>query len=231
MKYRRLISIFAGAIFLAFGGAASAAIMYSIEGAAPAQIVDPLADAQTAPDYYDYPFEAASGNPDFGPVDDTVFFWLYTDTGTGDLSLGMIFDKRIADGLLPDGSTGNGGTMNLNTSGMPGTAFISDEDDPGDVTGGLIDGNETWGWNRFNTDGAVVSGLEDSTWIIEIDFNSWSGVDGGFFFLTGPSPTDPTAIAFDPEETLVIIAKVPEPTSLVLLALGLLGLGARRKFD
>ena len=226
MRLGRLIVTLASVVLFASGGSASAAIVYSIESGVVSQSVNPLADAQTAAGYYDYPFEAASGNPDFGPEDDTAFFWLYTDTGTGVLSLGMIFDKRNPAG------TGDGGNMNLTTSGMPAGTFVSVEDDPPEVGVDLVNGTEGWGWNAFNTDGGMVSGLEGTTWIIDIVFNSFAGLENGFFFLTGPDPLNPTKIALDIEagSTLRIIAsEVPEPGTLLLLSLGLLALCTRSR--
>lgn len=150
---RNHISAIITVLLLGFSGVASAGIIYTVENSIiPETIINPLAKAESAADFYDYRFEAASGRPGDFTVEDTAFFWLYEDTNTGVLSLGMVFDKRNAN----PGNLDTGGNMNLTTGGMPVGSTVSVEDDDGDVGPGddLINGTTTWGWNKFNTDGA-----------------------------------------------------------------------------
>ena len=135
------ISALITVMLLAFGGAASAGIIYTVENSLiPETIISPLANAESAADFYDYRFEAASGRPGDFTVEDTVFFWLYEDTNTGVLSLGMVFDKRNRT----PGDLDTGGRMNLTTGGMPVGTIVSVEDDDGDLgAGGRPDQ-----WNR-----------------------------------------------------------------------------------
>lgn len=204
---------------------AQAAIIYTVstDGGTPITTISPIAAAQSAADYYDYGFEASSGNPGFGTVDDEGFFWLYEDSGTGVLSLGMIFDKRIA------GGAGSGGSIQLTSAGFPGvTVSVADEESP---SGTFINGTDSWNWNSSNTDGGMISGLEGQTWSIDITVDAFTGLNG-FGFVDGPSAAGSStiALALAAGDTLTITAtEVPAPVALFVMLAGLAGLGFSRR--
>ncbi|MGD8590854.1 MAG: hypothetical protein PVG22_18680 [Chromatiales bacterium] len=196
----------------------ASAFVYSVENGLFNQTIDPLAKAESAAAYYNYNSSTASGTPDFGTVSNTGFFWLYEDTTTNILSLGMIFDTQ---------NDGSGGSVVLTTGGMPVTSFVSVEDDNGDIVPtNLINGTESWNWIACCTDGGMVSGLENSSWTITIDLLSSTGIND-WYFLDGPDSLTPSQIMLDMNSTLIIksaIASVSEPNILALLGLGLIGL-------
>ena len=218
MKYIliTLLSLFASSV--------QAGIIYTVSDGTTTTIINPITKAESASDYYDYGFSGASGNPDFGPEEDKAFFWLYEDTNTNILSLGMIFDKRCT------ASCTTGGTMRVTSSGMPGSASVSVSDDASE-TGTLINGAENWGWNNANSDGAMISGLEASTWTIDLLLRDFSGLGSGFAFVDGPSSNGSSdiALALNIGDTLTITARVPEPSIIALFAAGLFGLGFARR--
>jgi hypothetical protein len=212
---KSLMTLLTLGLILTIGQAS--AFVFSIENGLTSQTIDPLAKAESAATYYDYGSLPASGTPDFGTVSNTGILWLYEDTSTNILSLGMIFDTT---------NDGSGGTVTLATSGMPGTTYVSVEDDGADVVpSNIINGTENWTWIACCTDGAMVSGLEDSTWTIAIDLLSSTGIND-WLFLDGPDATNPTQIALDMSGTLYITAtSVPEPEVFVLLSLGIVAMG------
>lgn len=229
---RMQLTVLSAVLVLMLGGVASAGIIYTVESPGITEmVIDPLQSAETAAQFYDYKFARFSGRPGDFTQDDTAFFWLYEDSNTGVLSLGMVFDK-----LNNAGIQGGGGSMDLTTSGMPGSAFQSVEDDDGDLGPmELINHNATWGWNEFNTDGAMVSGLQNQTWEIDIQLNNFTGLQGGFFFMDGPNSTTPTALNLGDEGELLEIPiiirakRMPEPMTLGLFAIGLAALGVARR--
>jgi hypothetical protein len=168
--------------------------VYEITNGLVFQSVVPLSKAESAVDYYTYntPF-GSSGDPDFGTVSSVGYIWLYENTLTGDISLGMIFDKP---------QDGSGGTVDMTITGVPSTGFMEVSDDPGDaptVAGG------TWGWAACCTDGGVIGGLENDFWELIITLNSATGVDR-WFFLNGPSAVNPSPVLLDMSEDLIIAA-------------------------
>jgi hypothetical protein len=170
---------------------------YSITNGAVVQPVAPLTEAESAAAYYTYntPF-ASSGDPDFGTQSSKGFFWLYENSLTGDISLGIIFDKP---------NDGSGGAVDMSFAGVPATGFVEVSDDPGDAFT-VTSGN--WGWSPCCTDGGVIGGLE-GLWVITVTLNGATGVEE-WFFLNGPSAVTPIPVPLDMREDLVIAA-VPGP--------------------
>ena len=168
--------------------------VYEVTNGPVLQQVVPLANAESAVDYYTYnnPF-ASSGDPDFGTASSVGFIWLYENTLTGNISLGMIFDKP---------QDGSGGAVEMSFTGVPATGFVEVKDDPGNV---ITVTGANWVWAACCTDGGVIGGLENEFWEITITLDSATGVDR-WFFLNGPSAVNPGSVLLDMSEDLVIAA-------------------------
>ena len=212
MKNKHLLLGFAliaiGAIGL-FATSASA-ISFKIENGLTDVGVTPLADAQSASDYYNYTPATFSGHPSFGTEANTGFMWLYEDTNSGDLSLGMIFGKHQPElGKTP------GGSASFSISGLMPGAFLDVKDDPDpldpnyDISGDVW--NMSFSWQARYTDGAVIGGLNAFSLNDEITMtlNSSRGIDD-WYFLTG-DPVHPDGILLDMSDPLVIYDP-PAPT-------------------
>ena len=182
-----------GACLLMAAAPPVSAQVYQIANGALSLPVIPLSKAESAVDYYTYntPF-SASGDPDFGTVSSVGFIWLYENSLTGDISLGLIFDKP---------NDGSGGSVKMSFAGVPATGFVEVKDDPGNVI--TVTGAD-WVWSPCCTDGAMLGGL-NGLWDISLTLESASGVDR-WFFLNGPSPSGPVLVDLDMSRDLVISA-------------------------
>ena len=183
---------------------AAASTIYTVSNASTVEAVIPLSNTESASDYYSYTEVEASGHPEFGAESNVGFFWLYEDTATGYISLGMIFDS------IQDGS---GGSVNMTIDGVPATGFVEVEDDPVsiDVDEVITLSDGQWIWDDCCTDGAVIGGLE-GYWEITINLSSFTGIDK-WYFLSGPSLSAPGRILLDMNEQLVITASAPPDIS------------------
>ncbi|RLB03201.1 MAG: hypothetical protein DRG59_11915, partial [Deltaproteobacteria bacterium] len=177
------------------------AMDYAITNGAIVQGVIPLTKAESATDFYKYgnPF-SASGDPEFGTVSGVGFIWLYENSLTGDVSLGMIFDKPL---------DGSGGTAELSFSGVPSSGFVEVADDPPAVGDTFDVTHGKWGWEECCTDGGMIGGL-NGTWEITLSLDDATGVDE-WYFLNGPSSASPSWVRLDMSERLVITAKKSKP--------------------
>ena len=176
------------------------AIAFTITNDSTVEAVVPLSKDQDAVSYYNYG-PPGLAFPEFGTEANVGFFWLYEDTDTGNISLGMIF------GSDQNSSTGS---VEMSITGVPDTGFVALTDDSNELVS-VTTGN--WGWSENFTDGGVISGLEGSIWEITITANSFTGVDE-WYFLTGPSPTAPSRVALDMSKPLVISTVPGPPPSL-----------------
>jgi len=216
---------------------AASAFEYELVTDGSSYDLTPLADARSAATFYSNEFyhrAKSVGDPDIGPEEDTALFYLYEDTSSGDISLGVVLDA-------PDGVNGRAydGDLDMLFSGLPAGASVSFSDDGGEfsmIAGSAPDGTRSaqgdWAWLDCCTDGGVLSGLS-GTWETTAEMLNFSQLDS-FYFLTG-SASNPQAIAMDLEvgESFVVRAyestEVPTPAPLALMAAGIAGAWWRRR--
>ncbi len=195
--------VFTNLIFLMIFTLASAR-EYAIENGFYTQTVIPLTNPESAADFYSYntPF-AASGDPDFGTVSSAGFIWLYKNSLTGDISLGMIFDRP---------NDGSGGKVVMSISGIPPSGFVEVEDDPSGMGDNITLTHARWGWDSCCTDGGMFGGLENGSWKITLTLEDCTGIEQ-WYFLNGPSAASPARVLLDMSQDLVITA-MPSPPAV-----------------
>ncbi len=205
---RRGIPFLLVLLVVVFGVSVQAhAMVYTFRNDAAVEHVDPLSMAEDAAAYYG--LSNYSGYPAFGTVANKGFVWLYEDTTSGDISLGLIFNTEGAGGE---------GSVAMSFSGMPATAFweVQDDGPHSDTYEGMTSAQWHWWWK---TDGGMIGGLNGS-WDITLTLRDSMGIDQ-WFFLDG-DPLSPNRYLLDMEKPLVISAgtnvPVPEPPAMLFLA-------------
>jgi len=230
-KKSRLLIVSALTLLLAvFVTRAFASPVYTVTIGGDSYAVDPLERDMSAADYYNYDIVAGvgSGNPAFGTRGQSAVFWLYEDTTTSEISLGMIFNTK-GETALPSARFGR---VTMTTSGFPDTAYIALADDAfqGDAST-LINGTDTWGWSSaYTTDGAVIGGL-NGEWVIDIFTHNVADTMTYWYFLDGPDyrnpewnllAISPAGVSFQIQATESVVP-LPAAAWLFISGLGVLG--------
>lgn len=152
----------------------------------------------------------------FAEVNTAVFFVGQLDSN---LALFGLFDAYSATAT-------DAGTAVFDYAFNQGTGAYTLIDDPREaVSGSQI----SFDWNEFNGDGFVL-GLDTSSNIdLDTIVSSFTGLDNGFKFLSFDNNNQASEIALASGDFNLSV-NVPEPTSIAIMGLSLLGLaGMRRK--
>lgn len=147
--------------------------------------VNALQGNVSAPAFYSYGVpNGSSANTGF-EISNTLIIFLYEDINTGIISLFLIAD------IANDGS---GGSLQFDINCLPGTAYVSVQDDGGEFFGSppVISGN--WSWGDCCTDGGVIEDIGCNN-AINLDYLISSGIDN-ILWLTGDINM-PTPIQLD----------------------------------
>ena len=195
---------------------------FSVNGSSSTAI-NPLSGTQSAADYYAY--AGYKPYPAFGTEDKTAFVWLWNETDTDSLSLGIVFDGP--------GGVGGSGKAFFTLSGLPFGWLWVLQDDYNDFDGGNTDTTPKWRWSNKYGDGGLIGNLENSEWSIDWLANYIAGIDRWYFLSDGAAKHD-NAFYISAGDTLTISAKqvvISEPYVWMLLLVGGLAVAIRKHYS
>lgn len=203
--------------------------------------IDPIVGNESASAYYNY--QPNSGDPAFGPEKDKGFFWLYRQTGSEDIQLGVIFNV--------DGGRSSAGDVDMIFFNLPATADTVHVEDDGDEisynqTDEVFEGD--WYWSMF-ADGGVIGDFEadpSTDWEIHVAVGNEASTEFSWYFLSSDWQTNKYGrpLNFYNDGTLEDSgslaniqlrinsgeAQVPLPGAVWLLVSGLAGVSVLKKW-
>ena len=219
--FKRFTSYFFGTAILLFSSQHANATLFTLGNDGVDSTVSSLVGTETAVEYYDY--RGFVGHADFDRRDDAGYFWLYEDSRSGDLSLGVLLDD-------PD-TAGSGGHARITFDNLPSSYHvdIAEENRDGRDELGANGANSAygdWRWLAGFGDGGLIGGLEGNLWNISVVIHEYSGIED-WFFVNGPSTYSSDLILLNGED--FTLATIPEPSALFLIAAGLMGWTVMRR--
>lgn len=180
--------------------------------------IKPLSLNQSFLDFYDYDSMCHrwSSNTGFEINDGIVMLFAEHNN---DLALITLVDK-------PGEGDGGRAKMSINHMHEHGNILFMD-----DANDRLLANGINWRWNAGKNDGMIYELFNMRNFDIDISFNKLSGLDNGITFLSFDQSltanNSPTAINM--QQSFSAQSQVPEPTSIALFGLALVGLSLRKK--
>jgi hypothetical protein len=231
MKYTRLtvalLLVSSFCLALTTSSVAGSGSVYTVTQMGVTQVVNPVENAQTSVDFYDY-FSASGHNPFMEDGVSKVYLYKNTDTGV----LSLIMHHSI------DNTPDTGLKTNFNLEGVPAGATTAFSDDPvhtwnASRPGGrefdlTLEPEGNWRHGR-NSDGGIIDNLPTGDgWCMKIYPEFISGIDEWQFLTSnGPAVEDVAEIDLDMDLHIQICCSKPAPGPLfsdilVILPLGIM---------
>jgi hypothetical protein len=216
--FRTLIATLA---LVGLSSTVQATLVHVSQGGTSLGFINSYADASSNTSAQNYNFSSSKNHLITGPTLVNQRGHIFFFEGSDGLSFNAIF------GSVGSGPNGNV-QWNLSLTGNSGNANVLRSDDSGELTEPTPNNfRGRWTYLQSLGDGGVIGALSGNNWALTIDPVSYTNLPA--LVAYDASGSNITLAVNTTDDIVFSYAQVPEPASLALVGLGLVGLGFGRR--